>query len=134
MAKKCIKLFNCNYYEKKHGCMMEAFRVVIVSKGGDMSRKLFVIIGNKMDLKSRVPLSEIEKFCDDSAQKPLMFLTSCKSGENVEDAFHDIAEECIRRGLGRDANNVRKSTLDIRSEPDPNQKVTLNSSSGGCGC
>ena len=114
--------------------MMEAFRVVIVSKGGDMSRKLFVIIGNKMDLKSRVPLSEIEKFCDDSAQKPLMFLTSCKSGENVEDAFHDIAEECIRRGLGRDANNVRKSTLDIRSEPDPNQKVTLNSSSGGCGC
>ncbi|XP_075263781.1 ras-related protein Rab-13-like [Convolutriloba macropyga] len=102
----------------------------IVDKGGNMEKKLFVVIGNKTDGKQRVPLSEVEKFCDDNSQKPLLFMTSCKTGDNVEDAFNDIAEECVRRGLGKDKNNIRKSTLDMLSNP----SASKEGEKGGCGC
>jgi len=104
----------------------------IVDKGNNLDKKLFVIIGNQIDGKNRVKLSEIEKFCDDCPQKPLLFMTSCKNGDNV-DAFHDIAEECIRRGLGngnRKGPNIHKSTLDITSEP----PAPGDNPKGGCGC
>ena len=103
-----------------------------MEKGEKLDNKLFVVIGNKTDGNQNVPMSEVEKFCDDCLYKPLTFMTSCKTRQGkIEDVFTAIAKECVRRNLGTDSKHVRKRTLDMQSE---HPGIENGEKSGGCGC
>ncbi len=104
------------------------------SKKQHTSDKPVYVIGNKSDLwkQKKVKDEDVKKFCSESEHKPPYYMTSCKTGEGVEDAFYDIAENLFIGADMKPRGNFI-STLDLSRNP---VDVTYyeGSKKPGCAC
>ena len=115
-----FKSIAVNYIKKADGVLLvyditsqESFNSVgkwindIKEAMGD--KVCMILVGNKIDLPKRVITKEMgeEKAKDFNIH---FFETSCKTGENVEKAFFDLAEQILIKTNGKEENNIKLVT------------------------
>ena len=115
-----FKSIAVNYIKKANGVLLvyditsqESFNSVgkwindIKEAMGD--KVCMILVGNKIDLPKRVITKEMG---EKKAQEFNIhfYETSCKTGENVEKAFFDLAEQILIKTNGKEENNIKLVT------------------------
>lgn len=85
-------LTNRQSFKNLHEWILSLYNIV--------SRVPIVIVGNKSDLKNRITVPEAEIRETVSHYNSRYFITSAKTGENVNEAFEALGNEIVKYYLG----------------------------------
>ena len=103
-----------NSYYRRADCYILVFDITSVSSFHNIDNwlrqtleenqgpdKIFILMGNKMDIDrpSNISMQEIHMYYSSNNFFNLMFMVSAKTGDGIEDAFHEIVDMMYDRGL-----------------------------------
>lgn len=105
----CFDITNHNSFEK-----IDEWVQLLSSSSG--CNTIIVLVATKMDLIDQAQISDEEMLAYSSSNNHLLFKTSAKTGEGVDELFSSIAKEIIKRGFVKEPS-VESRQIKSQDEP-----------------